>query len=129
MLPVSAVRLSLVLLSLSACNGTDPGVPAGTGSSETGAGSSSSTATGDPTPTTSSAATTGDTSTGEPGPGLASGPLQAGAAMGHITGPVGASMAGYGGRTKVNDTAWNDVLNGASGFYGYGTAKAIALEV
>ena len=130
MLPVSAARLSLVLLSLSACTGADPGLSASTGSSDAGASSSSSTSTGDPTPTgTAATPTTGATSTGEPGAGLASGPLKAGVAVGHLTGPVGASMAGFGGRTKVNDTAWNDVLNGASGFYGYGTAKAIALEV
>ncbi|HEY0139149.1 MAG TPA: hypothetical protein VGB85_33910, partial [Nannocystis sp.] len=130
MLPPSAARLSLVFLSLSACTGTDTGVSASTASSDTGAAGTSSTGTGDPTPTTDAAPTTGDVpTTGEPGPGLASGPLQAGAAVGHITGPVGASMAGFGGRTKVNDTAWNDVLNGASGFYGYGAAKAIALEV
>ena len=76
-----------------------------------------------------SSSETGATSTGEPGDGLARGPLQAGVAVGHLTGPVGASMAGYGLRTPKNHTPWNDVLNGASGFYGYGAAKAIALEV
>lgn len=86
--------------------------------------------TTDLTPTTSAGTTTtaGDT-TGEPPGGLAEGPLQAGVAVGYLTGPVGASMAGYGGRTEYNETPWNDVLNGSSGFYGLGAAKAIALEV
>ena len=128
-----ACRLFLLLLPLASC--LDPNVSQSTSAgSDTGASSSSissTAASGDPTPTTSAAASTGSdaTSTGEPADGLASGPLLAGAAVGHLTGPVGASMAGYGARTKVNDTAWNDALNGASGFYGYGAAKAIALEV
>ncbi len=132
MLP--ACRLFVLLLPLASC--LDPNVSHSTSAgSDTGASSSSAasstSATGDPAPTTSGAAGTDSdaTSTGEPADGLASGPLLAGAAVGPLTGPVGASMAGYGGRTKVNDTAWNDVLNGASGFYGYGMAKAIALEV
>jgi len=132
MLPEPAYRRFLVLLTLSAC--TAPGVAVstedGSDTGATGVAGSASTSTGDPTPTTSAAASTGGTmTTGEPGAGLASGPLQAGVAVGHLTGPVGASMAGFGARTKFNDTAWNDVLNGASGFYGYGAVKAMVLEV
>lgn len=63
------------------------------------------------------------------GAGLPHGALRAGVAAGYVTGPVGASMAGYGGRTVTNDTAWNMLLNGASGFYGLGAVKAIVLEV
>lgn len=91
---------------------------------------------GPDTPTTGASTTSGDpattsTSTGdETGPGvLPSGPLQAGAAYGYLTGPVGVSMAGFGARTEYNETPWNDVLNGSAGFYGYGVAKAVVLDV
>lgn len=119
----------LALVGTPAC--TDPPPAGGT---ETAAGTDSSTSA-EPTPTTSTGAPTtagttaaGETDTGAPA-ALPRGPLLAGAAVGHLTGPVGASMAGYGGRTVTNDSAWNEVLNGAAGFYGLGAVKAIALEV
>lgn len=91
----------------------------------TEASSSGATTTG-ATTTPTTGASSGTTGAGDEAP---HGPLQAGVAVGYLTGPVGASMAGYGGRTVTNNTPWNEVLNGASGFYGYGTAKAIALEI
>jgi len=126
MLPASLRRLIPLLLALPACGG--PTISTTADDPSSGAGATSS---GDPLPTTGAATDTGEpgSSTGEPAGGLTRGPLRAGVAVGHITGPVGASMAGYGGRKKTNNTPWNDVLNGASGFYGYGAAKAIALEV
>lgn len=96
------------------------------GTSATEASTGGDTSSGGTSPTTGGTGTTGDT--GAPA-GLPQGPLRAGAAVGYLTGPVGASMAGYGGRTITNDTPWNELLNGASGFYGYGVAKAIAVEV
>lgn len=130
MLPSRARRSIALLLALPACNGPlvsatedDPGTTAST----TGAASDPQLTT-DLTPTTGAGSSSSGT-TGAPPDGLVRGPLQAGVAVGHLTGPVGASMAGYGLRTPKNHTPWNDVLNGASGFYGYGAAKAIALEV
>lgn len=58
----------------------------------------------------------------------ATGALRAGAAVGFVTGPVGISMAGYGGRSGLG-TPWSELLKGSQGFYGYQTVKAIALEV
>lgn len=133
----SAALLSLPAFLALACNG--PVIDASTTAASTGSTGSSSADTGDPSPTTTGDATTAATTdttappntTGDDtGPGvLPSGPLQAGAAVGYLTGPVGVSMAGYGGRTETNETPWNDVLNGSAGFYGYGAAKAIVLEV
>ena len=126
MLPLPARRL-LLLLALPACS--DPTVPAeATGASETGGSGSSSGEPAVPTTGASSTGTADSGTSGEPGDGLASGPLRAGVALGHITGPVGASMAGYGGRLG-QETPWNDALGGTRGFYGYGAAKAIVLEV
>ena len=130
MMPSTARRLVLTLLTLPACGDAaqgDSGSEAGTTGSSSGAPTTAPTG-GDDTDAVTGSGGTG-TSTGAPDEGLASGKLLAGVALAHITGPVGASMAGFGGRTEVNETAWNDVLNGTSGFYGYGTAKAIALEV
>ena len=79
-----------------------------------------------PTTTTSSGTTANTTEAIDP---LPQGPIQAGVAVGYLTGPVGASMAGYGGRTITNSTPWNQFLNGASGFYGMGTIKAMVIEV
>ena len=59
----------------------------------------------------------------------ASGALHAGVGVGFVTGPVGVSMAGYGGRSDGPSTAWSSLLKGSQGFYGYQTVKAIALEV
>ena len=121
--------LSLAL----ACNG--PTVSATTTDESTAGTTGAPTSTGGETPTTTAAADTsgGDASSGgatDTGEGvLPSGPLMAGSAHGYVTGPVGTSMAGFGGRTKYNDTPWNDVLNGSVGFYGFGVAKAVALEV
>ncbi len=69
-----------------------------------------------------------DSDTGEVMP-LPSGPLQAGVAVGHLTRPIGISMAGYGARDPTNDTPWNDVLNGSRGMYGLPSVKAMVLEV
>ena len=130
MLPALARALPLPLLSLlCACSGP---VVSASAAEDSGTGSTGSTGGGE-LPTTTGASSTGvDPTTGgdDTGPAaLPQGPLLAGVAMGPVTGPVGASMAGYGGRTEVNQTPWNDVLNGSSGFYGLGAAKAIALEV
>lgn len=107
-----------------------PGTPvAETSASETGTSGSTTSSTGAPTtgaPTTTGATTAESTGAVDM---LPHGPIQAGVAVGYLTGPVGASMAGFGGRTVTNDSAWNEVLNGASGFYGLGTVKAMALEV
>lgn len=136
MLRPLVVPLLPVSLAL-ACNG--PTVSATTTEESTSASSGAPTTTGGEAPTeattppgdTSSAegssSTGGETDTGHGV--LPSGPLQAGSAHGYLTGPVGTSMAGFGGRTEYNETPWNDVLNGSVGFYGYGVAKAVALEV
>lgn len=125
----SLLPVSLVL----ACNG--PFVSATTTEDSTGAstGPSTSSSTGE-TPTeatTAASASSAESSSGsDTGEGvLPSGPLQAGSAHGYLTGPVGTSMAGFGGRTPYNKTPWNDVLNGTVGFYGFGVAKAVVLEV
>ncbi len=57
------------------------------------------------------------------------GPLMAGVAVRMIDGPVGVSMAGYGGRLNGRRTHWSDKLKGAAGFYGKQSVKAIAMEV
>ncbi|MBL9105565.1 MAG: neutral/alkaline non-lysosomal ceramidase N-terminal domain-containing protein [Myxococcales bacterium] len=134
----SVVLVTLPASLALACSG--PVVDASTTMASTGATAGDS---GEP-PTTGAASTSGGTGTdgdatiapgssssgGDTGGGaLPSGPLQAGAAHGYLTGPVGVSMAGYGGRTETNETPWNDVLNGSAGFYGYGVAKAVVLDV
>lgn len=99
------------------------------GTSASGSSTGGDASTGGTEPTTGEAGSTGSTGdTGEASE-LPRGPLKAGTAAGYLTGPVGASMAGYGGRTVTNETAWNVFLNGAAGFYGYGSVKAIAVEV
>jgi hypothetical protein len=122
-----ARRLIALLIAVPACNG-----PLVSATADEASTTATTTSDGGPQLTTDLTPTTSEGSSGttaEPPGGLAQGPLQAGVAVGYLTGPVGASMAGYGGRTPTNNTPWNDVLNGAAGFYGYGTAKAIALEV
>lgn len=130
LLPVSLVALACNGPVVSATTteestGTTGGAPTTTATAPT---STSTPGDGDDTnPPGNSSSTGGETDTG-PG-ALPSGPLQAGSAHGYLTGPVGTSMAGFGGRTEYNETPWNDVLNGTVGFYGYGVAKAVVLEV
>lgn len=57
------------------------------------------------------------------------GPLQVGVATRIIDGPVGVSMAGYGGRNKGRKTHWSDKLKGTAGFYGMQSIKAIVVSV
>lgn len=57
------------------------------------------------------------------------GELKVGVSTRFIDGPVGVSMAGYGGRNKGRKTHWNDKLKGSAGFYGMQSVKAIAVEV
>lgn len=57
------------------------------------------------------------------------GPIQIGAAVRVIDGPVGTSMAGFGGRARGRRTHWADKLKGAAGFYGMQTTKVVAIEV
>jgi hypothetical protein len=59
----------------------------------------------------------------------ARGPLRAGAAIGYLDGPVGISMAGYGGRTNGPKSIWSQTFKGSRGFYGHMTTKAMVLEV
>lgn len=56
------------------------------------------------------------------------GPLSAGVAVRFIDGPVGVSMAGYGGRFDGRQSHWSDVLKGSAGFYGLQAVKAMVLE-
>ena len=56
------------------------------------------------------------------------GPLSAGVAVRFLDGPVGVSMAGYGGRFDGRQTHWSDVLKGSAGLYGYQSVKALVLE-
>lgn len=114
----SRFSLALTAVALAGCPGAPPADATATDASTGGtSGATTTPTTTEPEPTTGGASE------------LPRGPLLAGAAVGYLTGPVGASMAGYGGRTVTNDTAWNEMLNGASGFYGFGAVKAIALEV
>lgn len=57
------------------------------------------------------------------------GALQVGVATRVIDGPVGVSMAGYGGRSAGRKTHWSDKLKGSAGFYGMQTVKVIAIGV
>lgn len=57
------------------------------------------------------------------------GELQVGVASGYIDGPVGVSMAGYGGRGGGRRTHWNDALKGSAGFYGMQHIKAVVMSV
>jgi hypothetical protein len=75
---------------------------------------------------------------GDPGPApahvrelraAAEGPLRAGVAVGFVDGPVGISMAGYGGRNDGPLSPWSGVFKGSRGFYGRPTVKAMVLEV
>ncbi|MGB1276129.1 MAG: neutral/alkaline non-lysosomal ceramidase N-terminal domain-containing protein, partial [Nannocystaceae bacterium] len=86
--------------------------------------------TSEPTTTGSETDTESDTGpeTGEP-VALPTGPLKAGVAVGHLTRPIGVSMAGYGSRTPTTDTPWNNTLNASRGMYGLPSVKAMALEV
>ncbi len=97
-------------------------------SSETSDTSTSSEATTLDTSETETTTDTGTDTTGEIVP-LPAGPLKAGVAVGHLTRPIGVSMAGYGARNPSNDTPWNDVLNGSRGMYGLPSVKAMVLEV
>lgn len=123
---------ALAVLALAGCPGPTAETSASDGSSTTDSSTSGTGSTTENLPTTSgTTTTTGATtaSTTEEIDPLPQGPVQAGVAFGYLTGPVGASMAGFGGRTVTNSTPWNHLLNGASGFYGYGTIKAMVIEV
>jgi hypothetical protein len=56
------------------------------------------------------------------------GPLQAGVAMRYLDGPVGTSMAGYGGRLDGRRTHWSDRIKGSAGFYGMQSIKVVVFE-
>lgn len=103
-----------------ACGGP-PGEVSGSATEGTSSGTTAVT-------TTSGAETEGST-TGEDNVPPTAGPLRAGVALGFLDGPVGVSMAGYGGRTVVNRTPWNDQLNGSRGFRESPSIKAMVLEV
>lgn len=60
---------------------------------------------------------------------LAVGTLRAGVGLGFVTGPVGVSQAGYGGRAGPTASAWSGIFQATQGFYGYQSVKAVALEV
>ncbi len=57
------------------------------------------------------------------------GELQAGIGMGFVEGPVGVSMAGYGGRTGRINSTWSDLLKGTHGFYTRLPLKAVVFDV
>lgn len=59
----------------------------------------------------------------------ATGTLRAGIGLGHVSGPVGISQAGYGGRSGDVKSIWTGLFLATQGFYGYQSVKAIALEV
>lgn len=127
-----SILQALAAVAWLGCSGTPVAGSDGGGSStetstSTGTGTSAEPTTGTSAATTGATSTTSGT-TGDLEP-LPQGKVLAGVAAGYLTGPVGASMAGYGGRTVTNDTPWNDLLNGAAGFYGLGSVKALALEV
>lgn len=61
----------------------------------------------------------------EPGKGK----LKVGVTDRIIDGPVGTSMAGYGGRGGGRQSHWSDQLKGTAGFYGMQSVKIVALEV
>lgn len=123
---------ALAALALAGCPGPTGETSAtdGTATSDATTSTGSTTEVTPTTPTGTNSSTSGTTAnpTGEIDP-LPQGPIQAGVAVGYLTGPVGASMAGFGGRTVTNSTPWNHLLNGASGFYGLGTIKAMVIEV
>lgn len=108
-----------------------PYVATGTDSGTDTTGSSTDdTSGGSETGTTAESDTETTETTGDPGdPALTWGPLAAGVAVGYAPGPVGISMAGYGGRTVKINSPWNDKLNACRGFYGYPTVKAMVLDV
>lgn len=54
--------------------------------------------------------------------------FKAGVGMRYVDGPVGISMAGYGGRLGANSTPWSGVFFGTKGFYGFQTVKAMVVE-
>jgi len=54
--------------------------------------------------------------------------FRAGAGLRYVDGPVGISMAGYGGRLGANNTPWSGTFFGTKGFYGFQTVKAIVVE-
>ncbi|MGB1275874.1 MAG: hypothetical protein ACPG77_08995, partial [Nannocystaceae bacterium] len=54
--------------------------------------------------------------------------FRAGAGVRYVDGPVGISMAGYGGRLGANNTPWSGTFFGTKGFYGFQTVKAIVVE-
>jgi len=94
----------------------------------TGSSSETTPDSTDPSTTDPETDTGTDTDTGEP-VALPTGPLKAGVAVGHLTRPIGVSMAGYGSRTPTTDTPWNNTLNASRGMYGLPSVKAMALEV
>ncbi|MBH25765.1 MAG: hypothetical protein CMH57_15265 [Myxococcales bacterium] len=59
----------------------------------------------------------------------AQGALQAGVGVQIVDGPVGISMAGFGGRSGGAISNWSDYLKASQGFYGRMTAKAMVLDV
>jgi len=61
-------------------------------------------------------------------PALA-GPLMVGTSVGYVDGPVGTSMAGFGGRGGGRNTHWSFFIRGTAGFYGWQSVKVVALTV
>ena len=126
-------RLSISIFAVAHALGCQPS-PQGEVASESGVTSQAtetSSSSGSEGTSTTGIGTSGETGdetgvvpTGPPTPG----PLQAGAAVAYLEGPVGVSMAGYGLRTVNNETTWNDQLNGSRGFHGLPSIKAIVLE-
>ncbi len=57
------------------------------------------------------------------------GALEVGVAVRMLDGPVGTSMAGFGGRGGGRQTPWNGVLKGSAGFYGMQSVKVIVAAV
>ncbi len=85
--------------------------------------SDSDTTTSDSDTTTESESESeSDSDTGEPVL------FKAGVGMRYVDGPVGISMAGYGGRIGANATPWSGVFFGTKGFYGFQTVKAMVVE-
>ena len=62
---------------------------------------------------------------GDPGPTLT---FRAGVAAIPLDGPVGVSMAGFGGREGTTQTKWNGTSKGTRGLFGIPWIKALAFE-
>ena len=132
---LSRFSISIVaVVHVIACQPNQPGEAASESSAtsqttEMTSGGSEGTSTTDVgTSSESSAETDAETGVVPTGPPIP-GPLQAGAGVAYLEGPVGVSMAGYGLRVVNNNTTWNDQLNGSRGFHGLPSIKAIVLEV